>query len=442
MNVEVENLPNCLASLRVELPPERVTKEWNDVVKGFQEVARIRGFRPGKAPQNVVESKFRKEIQEELTRKLVNESTKEAIREKGLRVLSVSNVEDVEFTPERSMRFTATVITSPQFELPEYKGIPVKVPPLAVSDPEVETALERLRERHATFTEQTEGAFEMGGFGVIDFETTVDGQPLLEAIPDAPKRLGSGKDFWVKLQEDSLLPGFGAAVVGMQIGERREFELKPPEDFPVKPLQDRVIHFQVELKALKQMELPELNDEFAAQIAPGVSLDQLRGQLQERLTEQKTEEIERAKRNQIVDYLTQRVECELPQSYVKDETRRIMSEIVEQNQLRGVSEDALRESGKEIMNVASRSAKDRLKASFILTRIGEVEKIEVSGPELKRRVESLAAQHGMAYEKAMSELDKKGAIPQLVDEIQVGKVLDFLTSNANVETSSEAESNR
>jgi FKBP-type peptidyl-prolyl cis-trans isomerase (trigger factor) len=119
-----------------------------------------------------------------------------------------------------------------------------------------------------------------------------------------------------------------------------------------------------------------------------------------------------------------------------------MSEIVEQNQMRGVTEDALRESGKEIMNVASRSAKDRLKASFILTRIGEAEKIEVNGPELKRRVESLAAQHGMSYEKAISELDKKGAIPQLLEEIQVGKVLDFLTSNANVETSSEPEPNR
>src|SRR4029077_11058434 len=346
MNVEVENLPNCLASLKVELPPERVTKEWNDVVKGFQQVARIRGFRPGKAPQNVVESKFRKEIQEELTKKLVNESTKEAIREKGLRVLSVSNVEDVEFTPDRSMRFTATLITSPVFELPEYKGITVKVPPVEVSDQEVETALDRLRERHATFTEQTDGGLEMGGFGVVDFDTTVDGQPLLEAIPDAPKRLANGKDFWIKLQDDSLLPGFGAAVTGMQIGERREFDLNPPEDFPVKSLQNRVIHFQVELKSLKRMELPVLNDEFAAQIAPGVTLDQLKTQLRERLTEQKGEEIERAKRNQIVDYLTQRVECELPQSYVKDETRRIMSEIVEQNQMRGVSEDTLRESGK------------------------------------------------------------------------------------------------
>jgi trigger factor len=442
MNVEVENLPNCLASLKVELPPERVTKEWNDIVKGFQQVARIRGFRPGKAPQSVVESKFRKEIQEELTRKLVNESTKEAIREKGLRALSVSNVEDVEFTPERSMRFTATIVTSPEFELPEYKGIPVKVAPLEVSDEEVEAGLERLRERHATFSEQTDGAFEMGGFGVIDFQTTVEGQPLLEAIPDAPKRLGSGTDFWLKLQEDSLLPGFGAAAVGMQIGERREFDLSPPGDFPVKSLQDRVIHFQVELKALKRMELPALNDDFAGQVAQGLKLDELKAQLRDRLTEQKREESERSKRNQIVDYLIQRVECELPQSYVKDETRRIMSEIVEQNQSRGVSEEALRESGKEIMNVASRSAKDRLKASFILTRIGEQEKIEVTSAELKRRVESLAAQHGMAYDKAIAELDKKGAIPQLVEEIQVGKVLDFLTSNANVETSSEPEQNR
>ena len=436
MNVEVENLPNCLASLRVELPPERVTKEWNDVVKGFRQVARIPGFRPGKAPPNVVEAKFKKEIQEELTRKLVNESTKEAIREKGLRVLSVSNVEDVEFTSDRSMRFTATIITSPEFDLPEYKGIPVKVPPVEVSDEEVNAALERLRERHATFSERTDGVFEVGSFGVIDFETTVDGQPLLEAIPDAPKRLASGNEFWVKLQEDSLLPGFSDAVAGMGIGERREFDLKTPEEFPVKSVQDKVLHFQVVLKALKQMELPELNDEFAGQVAEGLKLGELRDKVRDGLREQKTQEIERAKRDQIIDYLIQRVECELPQSYVKDETRRIMSEIVEQNQMRGVSEAALRESGKEIMNVASRSAKDRLKASFILTRIGEQEKIEVSAPELKRRVELLAAQHGMSYDKAISELDKKGAIQQLVEEIQVGKVLDFLTSNANVETSS------
>jgi trigger factor len=143
MNVEVEQLPNCLASIHVELPPERVKQEWSEIVKGFRQAARIPGFRPGKAPQNVVEAKYRKEIQEELTRKLVQETTREAIKEKGLKVLSVSNVDDVEFTPERSMRFTATLITTPEFELPEYKGIRVKAQSAEVTGEEVDSALDR-----------------------------------------------------------------------------------------------------------------------------------------------------------------------------------------------------------------------------------------------------------------------------------------------------------
>src|ERR1700730_19196273 len=124
MKVEVENLPNCIASLHIELPPDFVTKEWNEVAKEFRQVARIPGFRPGKEQQNVVEVKFRKEIQEELTKKLVSETTREAIRDKGLKVLSISSVEDVEFTPEKSLRFAATLVTSPEFELPDYKRIP------------------------------------------------------------------------------------------------------------------------------------------------------------------------------------------------------------------------------------------------------------------------------------------------------------------------------
>src|SRR6202035_5004894 len=116
----------------------------DEVVKGFRQVARIPGFRPGKAPPNVVEAKFRKEIQEELTKKLVSQTTREAIREKGLKVLSISEVEGVEFTPERSMRFTATLITSPEFELPEYKGIPIKIPPDETTDQDVEKGLQNL----------------------------------------------------------------------------------------------------------------------------------------------------------------------------------------------------------------------------------------------------------------------------------------------------------
>jgi trigger factor len=441
MNVEVENLPNCLASLRIELPPDRVTKEWNEVVKGFRQVAKIPGFRPGKAPANVIEAKFRKEIQEELTKKLVSETTREAIKEKGLEVLSISEVDDVEITPEKSMRFTATLITSPEFELPEYKGIPIKVPSAEVTDEETESAISNLRERHATFSDIEGRPLEMGDFAVIDYETTLDGQPVLEAEPKTPRMLGGGKDFWIKADESTFLKGFSQELVGLAVGETREFDLTVAEDYPVTELASKTLHFKVTLKGIKRMELPELNDEFAGQVAEGFTIEKLREALKEQLSIEKTQRVETLKQNQIIDYLVSRIECELPQSYVKDETRRIMSEIVQQNQKRGISEEVLRENEKDIINTASRNAKDRLKANFVLSRVATKEGIDVSPDDMKERIQQMAAQYRVTFEKMVSELNEKNVFPQIREEVLIGKVLDFLTSNANVEASSEEAAN-
>ncbi|MBV9299181.1 MAG: trigger factor [Verrucomicrobia bacterium] len=437
MKVEVENLPNCIASLHIELPPDFVTKEWNEVAKEFRQVARIPGFRPGKAPQNVVEAKFRKEIQEQLTKKLVSETTREAIREKGLKVLSVSDIDAVEFTPERSMRFTATLITSPEFELPEYKGIPVKVPPKEITDQEIEQALHALRERHATFSDVEGRNLEMNDFAVIDYATTLDGRPLLEVEPKAPKMLQGGTDFWIRLDENTFLKGFSDHLVGMQTGETRNFDLIVPVDYPVTELAARKLDFTVTLKGNKSMQLPELTDEFAGQVAEDLTLEKLRESLKQQLSSEKERRLHTLKQNQIVNYLASHVECELPQSYVKDETRRIMSEIVQHNQMRGISEDILRENQKDIINAASRNARERLKANFILTRIAEKEGLDVKPQELRQRVEILANQYRVKFEKMMSDLEDKRAIGQVREEVLIGKVLDFLTSNANVEIAPE-----
>jgi trigger factor len=441
MNVEVENLPNCIASLRIELPTDRVTQEWNEVVKGFRLAAKIPGFRPGKAPTNVIEAKFKKEIREELTKKLVSESTREAIKEKGLTVLSISGIDDVEITPEKSMHFTATLITAPEFDLPEYKGIPIKVPDAGVTDEELEAALSGLRERHATFDEVEGRPLEKGDFAVIDYETSLDGQPVLDIAPKAPRMLGGGKEFWIKADEDTFLKGFGDQLVGLAIREPREFDLAIAADYPIAELASKELHFKVTLKAIKTMQLPELNDEFAAQVAQGLSVDKLREAVKEQLGIEKRHRIETMIHNQIIDYLISRVECELPQSYVREETQRIMSDIVQQNQQRGISEELLRENEKEIINTASRNAKERLKANFVLSRIGAQEKIEVTSEEMKTRIQRLALQHRTTIDKLTAELDAKRALPQIREEVLIAKVLDFLTSNANVEASPEQATN-
>src|SRR5438067_12902716 len=143
MKVEVETQPDWISTLQIELPAEEVSKEWDAIASSFARLAKIPGYRPGKAPRRVIEAKFRKEIQDELTKKLVSKSYHDAIEQKQLRVVSLTNLEDVQFGEDKSMRFRATVVTAPEFDLPEYKHIPVQLPDTKVTDAEVDAALER-----------------------------------------------------------------------------------------------------------------------------------------------------------------------------------------------------------------------------------------------------------------------------------------------------------
>src|SRR6267378_2032484 len=193
MKVEVETQPDSISTLQIELPAEEVSKEWDAIANSFARFARIPGYRPGKAPRRVIEAKFRKEIQDELTKKLVSKSYHDAIAEKQLRVVSLTNLEEVEFGEDRSMRFRATVVTAPEFELPEYKGIPLQLPDTKVTEAEIDAALERLREQSADFVDVPERGLALEDFAVIDFEGMVDGKAIAEIAPGSSKNVQGGK---------------------------------------------------------------------------------------------------------------------------------------------------------------------------------------------------------------------------------------------------------
>src|SRR6266705_6964368 len=184
MKVEVEKQAGSVSRLQIELPPEEVSKEWDSIANSFGRFAKIPGYRPGKAPRSVIEKRFRKEIQEEVTKKLVSKSYHDAIAREQLRVASLTNLEDVQFGDDKSMRFRATVVTAPEFELPEYKNIPVQLPPTKVGNEEVDLALERLREQSADFVDVPERGLEMADFAVIDFDGAIDGKPIGEIVPN------------------------------------------------------------------------------------------------------------------------------------------------------------------------------------------------------------------------------------------------------------------
>src|SRR5229473_5020897 len=166
MKVQVEKKPESISTLKIELPADEVSKEWDTIANSFARFAKIPGYRPGKAPRAVIDKRFRKEIQDELTKKLVSRSYHEAVEQEQLRVASLTNIEDIQFGEDKSMRFRATVVTAPEFELPDYKKIPVQLPETKVSDAEVDTALERLRDQSADFVDVPARELQMGDFAV------------------------------------------------------------------------------------------------------------------------------------------------------------------------------------------------------------------------------------------------------------------------------------
>lgn len=435
MNVVVENLPNCITTLRIELESDKVNKVWDAVTADYTKFAKLPGYRAGKAPKSVVEKKFKKEIREELEKKLLSESCREAISEKKLRVLSLAQIDDVELAEDKTMKFTATLVTHPDFELPNYKGLLVPMKSTEVTDAEIDESLENLRDQAADFADITEdrGA-AMDDFVVVNYAGTIEGKPVHEVFPKAGKPLSGNEDFWIRMTPEAFFPGYAAALVGIKPGETRTFEIEVPADFPVEGMGGQKIQYVVTLKGVKTKVLPALDDAFADTVAKGKTVVELRAMAREELGRQKVSEVESGKRTEIMRQLMSQVECELPVDMVRSQTRRILADIVRENQARGIADEILKENEQQILGTASQNAREQLKGTFILLRIAETEGIRPTQPEFNHRIAQLAERYEMKPAKLLKELEKRNAIDQITEEIVTAKVLDFLASNASVAT--------
>jgi len=438
MKVEVEKHPGLISKLQIELPPEDVAKEWDAIANSFARVAKIPGYRPGKAPRAVIDKRFRKEIQEELTKKLVSKSYHEAVEREQLRVASLTNIEDVQFGENKSMRFRATVVTAPEFELPDYKQIPVQVPDTKVSDVDVDEALDRLRDQSADFVDVPARGLEMGDFAVLDFDGSVESKPISEIAPQASKNLYGGKKFWLHLAADNFLPKFCEQLIGQKPGETRLVIVHFPEDFMVKELAGKKADYAVTLRDIKEKVLPAVDDAFAAKLVPGKTLADLRQMIEHDIEHAKEHDAERAKESQIVKFLHEQTQFELPPALLQNETRRALAELVQQNRERGVTDEMLKEKEKELIDGAASLAGHRLKTNFILHRIAEREKIQVVKEDIDFRLKQEAARYDISPEKMRKELQQKDALDDVAEQILLGKTLDFLKANVSVETVQES----
>jgi trigger factor len=430
MNVTVENLAPCKKLVRVEVEAEAVDKAYEQIAGEFQKSVKIPGFRPGKAPKDIILKNYSKELDGEVRKRLISENYEKALKDQKLHAVTSPDIEEIQFSRGQPLQFAATVETAPEFELPEYKGVKVRRETGDVTEEDIEKALNVLREQRAQFNDVTRPA-KQDDVVVVAYNGTVEGKALTEIAPTA-KGLTKQDNFWMQIKENSFLPGFTEQLIGANAGEKRTVTVTFPKDFVSPALSEKPAIYEVEIKQVKEKALPELNDDFAKEFkAPGLNelREGVRKDLQNELNYKRAQSV----RNQVMKALLDKVNFDLPESVVTAETRSVINDIVQDSHRRGVPTENIETQKNEIFGYANQNAKERVKGAFILGRIADKEGIRVSQEDLVQRVTQLAAQNQMTFQKMVKELQDRGALATVRDQVLVGKALEFVVQHAQVE---------
>jgi len=438
MNITVDKKDNGVATLNVEVPADKVSQERSKIIKSFIKQAKVPGFRPGKAPEKIIEKKFSQEIKQELESHLLNEACAKAIEEEKLKALNVRVPEAPTFGEDGTFTFKTDVTLAPEFDLPDYKGIEVTVNSEEVTDEDIQISLEDLQQRFAEFKD-TEEALVDGQLAVVDFTSNIDGKSIEEAVGKSAGYLDGREGHWVKIDEDSFLPGFADELKGAKVGDEKTFSLTINEEFPITDLRGKDVEFNVTVKETKEQELPELNDEFAAKLIPEKGMDELKDVLTEQLAGEKKRTIADDKVQQIVKYLGSKVDFNIPEEMLESEKQATAQSMVQRGIQQGMTEDQIKDQEEEITKAAEEQAATTLKTNFILQEIAQAEEIQAADQDVIQRISAMAQQANKPVKKYLAEIRKNNQLDSIRNSVLVGKTIDFLVESANITVKSDTE---
>lgn len=430
VNVTVENLAPCKKLVRVEVEAPKVDETFESITKEFQKQANLPGFRPGKAPRDMVLRKYEKDIQDEVKRKLISDSYKKAVEEQKLDVLGYPDIEEIQFNRGQPLQFAATIETAPEFELPEYKGLPVKKENRTVTEQDLERALQALREPRVTF-QTIDRPIQTGDIAVVNYTGTSEGKPITEIAPTA-KGLTEQKSFWLDVPSNSFIPGFAEQLVGAKATDKRTVNVDFPADFVTTELAGKKGVYDVEIVEVKEKMLPALDEAFAKSYG-AENLEKLREGVKRDLENELNYKQRNSIRNQLIRSLLNRVNFELPETAVKQETRNVVYDLVQENSKRGVSREMIEQQKDQIYAAATKNAQDRVKVAFLMQKIAEKEDIKVSQEEISHRILHLAGVYQIPPDKFAKDLQKRNGLIEIYDQIMNEKVVEFLEKNAQIE---------
>jgi len=422
MKVTVEDISPVKKKLHIQVLPDAIAIERKKALADVAKKAKIPGFRPGKAPKNVVERHYAMEIDSEVMNKLISDSYLQALKESDLSPVDMPNITNISpLQTDAPLNFTAVVEVRPKIDLGSYEGIEVKEIPAAASDEELDQTITRLREMYANLAPVEGQPLEKGHTAIIDFEGFQDGKSIEGA---------KAQDHHVAIGEGTLIPGFEEQIAGMNKGETREINVTFPADYNNKDLAGKDAKFTVTLKEIKKKVLPELNDEFAKDIGNHATVDELKARIKEDIEIRKKNEKASVQREELLGKLIDTHTFDVPQGMVDRELTTMARHQLTRMARQGIDVQANFDMAKFKQEHLDLAVK-RVKGTLILDVIADKEKIEVSDAEVNSAMAAMARSAGKKLEEVKQYYaSQDGGTDNLRASLVEEKTLSLLLSKA------------
>jgi trigger factor len=410
----------CKHTLEISVPAEEVETETSKAVTKVQERAKLPGFRPGKVPASIIRTKFARDIRQQVLEALIPKHLQNRLEAEDLKVVGQPDITDIHLEAGEPLRFKAEFEVVPQIELLDYKGLTVPYHDPEVSEQDIDQRIEELRHDKAEFVNQDPRPLADGDFAVLALESLsgVEGPPIKQ--DETTLEVGSA----------DTVEDFSTNLRGMSPGEQKEFDVRYPDDYGQAKLEGKTVRFRVEVKGIRRMELPEVNDDFAQDLGDYRTLQELREAVRKDLFVRRQYEAQQEAKNKLVEKLVDMHGFPVPEAFVEQQIKNRVDQRLRAMVAQGADPKSLKLDWEKAKESQHEPALREVKASMLLTRIAEREAIHATREEVDREVERIARQQREPFPAVRLRFEKDGTLGRIISHIQTDKTLDFLFEHA------------
>ena len=425
MSVQVEKLEKNMAKLTIEVSADELEKAIEKVYQKQKKNISIPGFRKGKVPRAMVEKMYGKEVfYEDAANDIIPAAYEKAYDECGENIVSTPKIEVTQIEAGKPFIFTAEVALKPEVTLGAYKGIEVDKVEVTVSDEEVDAEIERERERNARSVSVSDRAVQDKDQTVIDFEGFVDGVAF---------EGGKGENYPLTIGSGAFIPGFEEQLIGKNIGEECDVNVTFPEEYHAEDLAGKPAVFKVTVKEIKEKQLPELDDEFAAEVSEFDTLAEYKEDVKKNLTEKREKDVKNAKEDAVVDAIIENATMEIPEAMIETQQRQMIQEFAQNIQMQGLSIDQYFQftglTAEKMMEQVKPQAEKRIKSRLVLEAVAKAENIAATEEDFDKEVTRMAEMYQMEADKVKESIGEEGK-KQMMEDLAVQKAAEFVVNEA------------